>query len=319
MAFCATSLLCCGLTACSTLPVTTNHYVDPDAKSRATHPHVAVMPPAFTIQIDGAGEVTPAEIESMRGEVEAEAMGFVTQALLERGFAPTSIDAARAQDAVGALAQGFVYHANAVAAGAPKGGTFDPALLAQIAPGVDAVLYLNGSAITVSAGKHAEQVAAGVAIGVLVAAAIAAVVLVVVLASGALKGGGSGLKVGGGGTGHVAAPGHVVAPGLRNVPGPGFRPIAGGDFYEPIWCVPQPDGAPPVEGTPPPRASGRGLFSGAELRFFATLVDAPSGKVLWHVDRSAGVSANNADTLRREFTEAFGTLPLRLGAEVESR
>jgi hypothetical protein len=299
------AILCAWMTACSSAAYL-RPYVAPDAAARTTAPRVAVLPPAFTLQIDAAAEVSEADRQQMQREVESNAMRLVIDALKQRGFDPSTVGLQKGEDAIHALAQGFVYHANTVAAGAPEGGTFDPALLAKVAPGADAVLYLNGSAVTVSAGRRAEQAA----VVLTVAVVIAAVAVLVLLA--ATKGTG-GSHPGTPGGVHAAVPvqGGPAATPLR--PGEGFRPNVGIDFYTPIWWAPGPVVGPIDVESPPPRAD-RSLLSGAEVRLFATLVDVATGKVLWHVDRALAASADDPGQLRDTLIDAFDSLPPRLAA-----
>ena len=302
----AIAILCVWLTACSSASYL-HPYVDPDATARLTAPRVAVLPPAFTLQIDAAAEVSEADRAQMQREVESNAMRLVIDALKQRGFDPSNVELQKGEDAIHALAQGFVYHANTVAAGAPEGGTFDPELLAKVAPGADAVLYLNGSAVTVSAGRRAEQAA----VVLTVAVVIAAVAVLVLLA--ATKGTGSGHATGSSSSGHAAIPVQGGSTGTTLRPGGGYRSSGGIDFYTPIWWVPGPVAGPIDVESPPPRAD-RGLLSGAEVRLFATLVDVTTGKVLWHVDRALAASADDPGQLRDTLIEAFDSLPPRLAA-----
>jgi hypothetical protein len=251
------------------------------------------LPPNFTLQIDAAGDVTEGERDALRREVEARSLPLVVEALRERGYDPAIVETAGVQQEVSALAQGFVYHANIVAAGAREGGTFDPNLLARVAPGSDAVLYLNGSAVTVSAGRRAEQVTAGVFLAVV----IAAVVVLIVLAA---RGASGGPHVGGSGP-------PVPVRGIRPPLPIGCFPVVSLD-YTPIWWS-----AEFSADVPPPRAS-RDFFSGGQLRLFATLVDTPTGRVLWHVDRAIDSEATSPGQLRDELIAAFETLPGRISA-----
>ena len=306
-AFGVLALFCASLVACGSDPLT-RHYVAPDATVQTTYPKVAVLPPAFTLQIDSAGDVTEAEREALRHEIEARSLDLVLSGLRSRGYEPNVIDTSRARQQIEALAQGFVLHANTVAGGAQEGGSFDPAVLKEVAPGADAILYLNGSAVTVSSGRRAEQVAVIVTIAVV----IAAIVVLIVLATQG-KGSGHGGSGPGFGGGRVATPVRGgPAPGLRPAVPVGSIPVHYVDVYTPVWWVPPYEGEVASPGEPAPRSEGRGFFSGSQLRFFATLVDAPTGKILWHVDRNVDADAQSPGELRDEVLDAFSTLPARL-------
>lgn len=303
--FCATAIACAAITAC-TSPTSLRQYRDPEATAAPTPPRVAIIPPAFTVQIDGAGDVTEADREAIRRQAEEYAMTFAVAALRERGYEPTLADAALAQGAVRTLAEGFVYHANAVASGAPEGGYLDPALVAQVAGGADAVLYVNSSAVTVSAGKVARQVVAAVFIAVV----IVAIVVLAILAS--RDGRGASASTGGA---HVGVP---VSGGERVVaapPPPVYRSAVYLHWsFSPIFYIPLRPREPEPAYRPPPRAADRGLFSGSELRLFATLADAVTGRILWHADHTVGNDVSNAAELRRSIEAAFASLPERLSA-----
>ncbi len=113
-AFGAAAVLCAALAGCSTSANTVRRYAAPEAVTSAGSPRVAIVPPGFTIQIDGVGDISEAERMLLRAQVETQALGLVVQALRDRGYTPSMADVANAQDAVKCCVEEMIAHGEAL-------------------------------------------------------------------------------------------------------------------------------------------------------------------------------------------------------------
>jgi hypothetical protein len=258
---------------------------------------LAVLPIDIDVRLDGMEDIDPAELAAAKEAVAGEVRRLVFEELPKRGYDVTAaldwdgsgkVDPAAIDDMV----DGLVAHANSVAWKNPPGGTIDPDLTRYLGDntGASTLLYVNGTALANTSAKKAWQAAAVVgAVLVIAAAAIAA---------------GHASSHHGHGGGHVrSSAGHVHSSSFHHhYQGPLLvGPVI---FIHPHAHFSEGPSPEPVE-----KAEEPGFFDGERVRIMATLVDAATGEILWHVDEQEGLDPRDPEDLAEYVGDLLRGLP----------
>jgi len=308
-----------------------------------TPARIAVLPPDVFVVIDQVGDNDPVQAAALGGQVSAQTLQAIADALHRRGYEvdlSAGWDGIRAADGsmlvsadeMGALARSIVAFANS-RDGALTGALAAPA---QIAPDLaarvgwatqsGAALYVNVKGVVTTPGKEAATILAAVFIVVIVAA------IILVLAASAKHGGGNAPRASSGPrapaigrappAAPLRAPPAAAAPAIASrTPGRppvsgwhgGTRPIAprGGRVYVGPAIglnvvVPLDEPVYTHDGTV---AYDDPMFAGDEVYVSMTLISTYDGHVLWHARQALDLEVNHPEDVDRMVGAFLETLP----------
>ncbi len=282
--FVAVAFAAWAMTACATTE--SRGYVAETTLDAPPPRTVALLPVDVHVVFDGMGDLEPEEEAALRKDVNERVARLLAEELPKRGYDLAATlgwegNGDLDERAIYDMIDGLVAHSNEVAWGGEGGGTIDPEITRYLGAqtGAGAILYVNGRALANTEAKKVWQV-------VLVGVAALAVVGTVYAASRPSSGGRRGHHAHGGGT--VVVGGPVIFVGHHH-------------HHD------------HVEDDEP------GFFDGDAVRLAATLVDASSGEILWHVDLADGLDPRDDEEVAEYLGSIFETLPEPAGGAAPAR